>query len=194
MKQKHNVKIMFFDPLDTTHILNNYSYIDYTVDTHPEKKVFDYVVGFIQKIGITSDTKHMAILRLKQLLEKSEKLIKLKNMYIDGNFLKIDIFLGVNVQGITYNYHGRINKLVHIMNLYINLLTKSKLEQSFIPMIFLYCDHRLNVTNFDELKKSMMEINEYYLDSKKNLEYFSFSSLNYLENIGDFPFLLEYPQ
>jgi hypothetical protein len=168
---------MFYDVIDTKQILTNYIFINPYDGT--QTMVFDYVIGLLQKIGYP---KSIIELQLDALLNRPNE--KLRKLYIDENFLFIDIFIAINPQVITYKYHGETFPTVKILNQYISILTKIKPIQEQIPMIWLYCDERLNFTNYDELKKSMITINKYYTEDDKILDYFSLSTIDNLSKIG----------
>ncbi len=52
--------------------------------------------------------------------------------------------------------------------------------------IWLYCDKKLNFTDYKQLKESMIEINRDYSGDDSRLEYLSLSTLDHLVDIGKF--------
>jgi hypothetical protein len=124
---------------------------------------------------------------LSRLYNKEVLKPKIVDYFIDSNFSSIEIFISVNAQRFSYQYNKQISDHILFINLFVNLLTKRKEIQQQIPMIWLYCDYRLNFENFERLKESMMLINERFYEKKEGLEYFSFSTLDNLKETGNFP-------
>jgi len=166
--KKPIVKIMFFDPYDTTVILNayNYSY------NGKEEQVFNYVIGLFQKLNLLDDTQ----IYVKALQLERDKLNPgLLALFKDANFQQIDIFITIQAQNILnfYNYNSSMpkkfkkNLFVKILNLYINFLTKNLEHQKTIPMLWLYYRNSLDFTNETTLIESMKQINKKYIDEIK---------------------------
>lgn len=159
IQHKPVVKIMFFDPDDTTTILQAYKYNKNGMDFD----VFDYVIGVLQKINNREDYALNA-LQIKLLIRDRSKQA-LYTKIIDKQFKRIDIFIAVHAQDIiSYKSNGKNNNFVYLLNLYVNLLTSSKEKQSHIPMLWLYYDISLDFKNEQSLISSMNIINKYYID------------------------------
>lgn len=171
------VKIMYFDPYDNTKILQNYKY---KIDDN-EYSVFEYVIGLLQKIeyGTPKYDTTIYALRIKLLMKKKENKA-LYDLFIDPNFMRIDIFIAIHAQSIlSHKSNSKSNILVEILHLYINLLTFSAKVQSHIPMLWLYYDISLDFTNEANLISSMKNINKRFINEiindynhyKKNYTY-----------------------
>jgi len=159
IQHKPIVKIMFFDPYDTTAILQAYKYNKDGMDVD----VFDYVIGVLQKINKSEDYTLNA-LQIKLLMRDKSKQ-PLYTKIIDEQFKRIDIFIAVHAQGIiSYKYNGKNNNFVYLLNLYVNLLTSSAEKQLHIPMLWLYYDVSLDFKNEQSLISSMKIINKQYID------------------------------
>ena len=161
IQHKPVVKIMFFDPYDTTAILEYYKYNKDGI-VHD---VFDYVIGVLQKINNSKDY-NMNALQIKILMQdKSRSKQVLYTKIIDEQFKRIDILIAVHAQGIISDkYNRKDNNFVHLLNLYVNLLTLSQELQKHIPMLWLYYGVSLDFKDEQSLISSMKIINKYYID------------------------------
>lgn len=161
IQDKPVVKIMFFDPYDTTAILEDYKYNKDGM-VHD---VFDYVIGVLQKIN-NSKNYNMNALQIKILMQdKSRSKQVLYTKIIDEQFKRIDILIAVHAQEIISDkYNRKDNNFVHLLNLYVNLLTLSQELQKHIPMLWLYYGVSLDFKDEQSLISSMKIINKYYID------------------------------
>ena len=162
IREKTKVKIMFVDVIDYTSVLVDYKY-QKAEGLHAN--VFDYVIGFLQKIGGKS-AECINIIQLELIMNNAPKKQQLLIKFKDTEFEQIDIFIAVHARGIiTHKFGGRTNSLVKLVNLYVNLLTKSEENQKRIPMLWLYYKASLDFKDKESLISSMQRINKYYINS-----------------------------
>jgi len=171
--EKPKVKIMFVDVIDFTSVLVDYKYQN---AEGMYASVFDYVIGLLQKNG-GSVKVDLTVSQLELIMSDiARPYINLRNHIIDKEFIQIDIFIAVHAQGIiSHKFNGKANSLVKLVNLYVNLLTKSEENQKRIPMLWLYYGVSLNFKDKESLISSMQSINDYYIkgiiDDYKHYKY-----------------------